>query len=73
MSLPIACHNDLFGTAGQITPEQLSEVVALGYKSVINNRPDLEGGAEQPLSDAIQARAQELGLSYAYLLILYAN
>ena len=67
MSLPIACHNDLFGTAGQITPEQLTEIAALGYKSVINNRPDFEGGSEQPANALIQAKAESLGLTYAYL------
>ena len=31
------------GFAGQISPEQLSQVVEKGFKSVINNRPDMEG------------------------------
>jgi len=38
MSLPIACHNDQFGTLGQIDPSHLAQIAEQGYKSVINNR-----------------------------------
>lgn len=67
MSLPISCHNDQFGTLGQIDPSHLSEIAAQGYKSVINNRPDNEGGLDQPKNAVIAAEAERLGLSYAYL------
>ena len=67
MSIGIACHNALFGTAGQITPADLVEIAAQGYKSVINNRPDYEEGPEQPPHDSIQAEALKLGLNYAFL------
>jgi uncharacterized protein (TIGR01244 family) len=67
MSLPISCHNEQFGTLGQIDPSHLAEIAAQGYKSVINNRPDGEGGPDQPTSASIQAEAEKLGLSYAYL------
>lgn len=67
MSLPINCHNNQFGTLGQIEPAHLAEIARHGYKSVINNRPDGEGGPEQPANAAIQAEAEKLGLQYAYL------
>jgi uncharacterized protein (TIGR01244 family) len=67
MSLPITCHNDQFGTLGQIEPVHLAEIVKQGYKSVINNRPDGEGGPDQPKNAAIQAEAEKLGLNYVYL------
>ena len=67
MSLPITCHNNQFGTLGQIEPSHLADIVKQGYKSVINNRPDGEGGPDQPSSAAIEAEAQKLGLQYAYL------
>lgn len=67
MSLPITCHNNQFGTLGQIEPAHLAEIARHGYKSVINNRPDGEGGPEQPANAAIQAEAEKLGLQYAYL------
>ena len=38
MSVAIASHNELFGTAGQISIEHLAEIAALGYKSVIKDR-----------------------------------
>jgi uncharacterized protein (TIGR01244 family) len=67
MSLPISCHSDQFGTLGQIDPSHLAEIVQQGYKSVINNRPDGEGGPDQPKNADIQAAAEKLGLNYAYL------
>ncbi|GAA5009208.1 TIGR01244 family sulfur transferase [Acinetobacter puyangensis] len=54
------------GFAGQISPEQIPQVVEKGFKSVINNRPDLEGGAEQPTSAQIEEAAREAGLDYVY-------
>lgn len=36
------------GFAGQIGPEHVDQIVAKGFKSLINNRPDYEGGKEQP-------------------------
>ena len=67
MSLPISCHTSQFGTLGQIDPSHLAEIAQQGYKSVINNRPDGEGGPDQPSNAAIQAEAERLGLNYAYL------
>ncbi|OTG64658.1 TIGR01244 family sulfur transferase [Acinetobacter silvestris] len=54
------------GFAGQISPEHISQVVEKGFKSVINNRPDMEGGATQPTSAQIEAAAQVAGLDYVY-------
>ena len=64
MSLPINCHNDQFGTLGQIDSSHLAEIAKQGYKSVINNRPDGEGGPDQPSNASIQAEAEKLGLNY---------
>lgn len=70
MSLPITCHNDQFGTLGQIDPSHLAEIAQQGYKSVINNRPDGEGGPDQPKNSDIQAEAEKLGLNYVYLPVI---
>lgn len=70
MSLPISCHNEQFGTLGQIDPSHLAEIAHQGYKSVINNRPDGEGGPEQPSNASIQMEAEKLGLHYAYLPVI---
>lgn len=53
--------------AGQLTTEHISEVVEMGFKSLMCNRPDGEGGAEQPLSADIQRVAEQAGLQYAYV------
>ena len=70
MSLPIACHTAQFGTLGQIDPSHIAEIATLGYKSVINNRPDGEGGPDQPTNASIQAEAEKLGLNYVYLPVI---
>lgn len=67
MPLQIACHTEQFGTLGQIMPEDVAEIARQGYKSIINNRPDGEGGATQPLNAEVEAAAKALGLNYAYL------
>ena len=53
--------------APQLTPEAMAEAAAQGFRSVINNRPDFEGGADQPTSAAIEAAARAAGLEYRYL------
>ncbi len=51
----------------QLEPSALAAVAARGYKSVINNRPDGEGGPTQPSAAAIEAAALAAGLAYAHL------
>lgn len=54
------------GFAGQIGPQQVDQVVEKGFKSVINNRPDFEGGSEQPTSAQIEEASRNVGLDYVY-------
>lgn len=67
MSLAIRPINSHFAVVGQLAVSDLAAVAALGFKTVINNRPDLEGGPDQPTSAAMQAAAQAAGLAYVYL------
>ena len=53
--------------APQLTPEAMAAAAEAGFKAVMNNRPDMEGGPDQPTSAAIEAAAQAAGLAYAYL------
>jgi len=53
--------------AGQLDPSTMPALAAAGFKSVINNRPDHEGGPDQPTSAAIEAAAKAAGMEYAYL------
>ena len=52
---------------GQLAPEAMAEAAAAGFRSVINNRPDFEGGPTQPTSASVEAAAHAAGLAYAYL------
>ena len=58
--------SEVVGFAGQISPEQIAQVAEKGFKSVINNRPDMEGGPEQPTSAQIEEAARVAGLDYVY-------
>jgi len=56
-----------FATAAQITPDDVAQAAAAGFRSIVNNRPDFEGGPSQPTSQAIQGAAKAAGLDYAFL------
>ena len=49
------------------TPLPIPEAARLGFRSVINNRPDFEHGPEQPTSAQIEAAARAAGLEYRFL------
>lgn len=53
--------------AGQITAADLKEIAAAGFRSLICNRPDLEGGPEQPSFANIATAAQAIGLQVRYV------
>ena len=53
--------------AGQLDPPAMAWAAQAGFKSVVNNRPDFEGGPDQPTSAAIEAAARAAGLVYAFL------
>ena len=53
--------------APQLEPAAMAALAQAGFKSVINNRPDFEGGPAQPSSAAIEAAATAAGLAYAHL------
>jgi len=53
--------------AGQLDPAAMAWAAQAGFKSVINNRPDFEGGPDQPTHVQMQDAAAAAGLAYAYL------
>jgi len=53
--------------APQLDPSAMTWAAQNGFRSVINNRPDYEGGPDQPTSAAIEAAAVAAGLRYAHL------
>ena len=53
--------------AAQLTPDAMAEAAALGFKSVVNNRPDFEHGPDQPTAADVGAAALDAGLQYRHL------
>ena len=51
---------------GQIEQQQVAQIGAQGFKTIINNRPDGEE-PNQPLQADIATKAQQAGLAYHYL------
>ena len=73
MTIQITKVSDDFSTAPQISVDDMVEIAQLGFKTIINNRPDNEGGAEQPTSVQLAAAAEKLGLNYVYIPIIPNN
>jgi uncharacterized protein (TIGR01244 family) len=67
MTLSVQRLEDGVAAAPQLGPEAMAEAAAAGFRSVINNRPDFEGGPTQPTSASIEAAARAAGLQYAFL------
>ena len=55
--------DDRISVAPQIAPGDVSDIAAMGFVAIINNRPDDEEGG-QPSGDEVAAAAAEAGLSY---------
>jgi uncharacterized protein (TIGR01244 family) len=53
--------------APQLDAAAMAEAAAAGFKSVVNNRPDFEGGPNQPINATIEAAARAAGLEYRFL------
>jgi len=66
MAAPIRPLSPDFAVAPQLTAEDMADVAAAGYKSVIINRPDYEGGADQPTAAEVSRAAEAAGLRVEY-------
>lgn len=55
-----------FAVAGQIAPENIAEIKAAGYRSVICNRPDDEQPG-QPSVASVRAAAEAAGLGFRHI------
>jgi uncharacterized protein (TIGR01244 family) len=53
--------------APQLWPAAMAEAASLGFRSVVNNRPDFEHGHDQPTSADMEAAARAAGLEYRFL------
>lgn len=59
-----------FSASPQINAEDLPDIKAAGFKSVICNRPDSEDGGFHPDHNLLEEAAKKLGLEFAYLPIV---
>ncbi|MFP3518758.1 TIGR01244 family sulfur transferase [Pseudomonas sp. SIMBA_077] len=59
--------DDSYSVSGQLALSDLHALAALGFRCVVCNRPDHEGGPDQPEQGAMQQAAQALGLKFVYL------
>jgi uncharacterized protein (TIGR01244 family) len=66
-SLPLRPVADDIFVAPQLDPNAMAELARLGFRSVVNNRPDFEGGPDQPTSASVEAAARAAGLEYRFL------
>lgn len=55
-----------FSVAGQVTPDQIADLKARGFTTIISLRPDGEG-PDQPTAAQMEAAARSNGLAFAYV------
>jgi len=67
MAIQVQQLSDDVCVAPQLGPEAMAALAQAGFNSVINNRPDFEGGPNQPTNASIEAAAKAAGLHYAFL------
>ena len=58
--------NDHVTVSPQISPDDIAQIKAAGFKAIVNNRPDGES-PDHPSSDEMQAAAEAAGLAYHYI------
>lgn len=72
MSVDVQRLSEELSVAPQLTPQDMAAAARAGFRSIVNNRPDFEGGPSQPTSASIEAAARAAGLEYAWLPVLPA-
>ena len=58
---------EAFSVAPQISVEDVATIAKAGYKTIVANRPDGEGGVNQPRMGQIRAEAEAHGLQFIAL------
>ena len=67
MPLQIISLTPDFAVSPQLATTDFSALAQQGFKTIINNRPDGEGGGAQPSSPEMERAATAAGLHYVYL------
>ena len=58
-----------YSVSTQIAVEDVAEIAAQGYRSIMCNRPDGESPEQTPVAE-IRAKAEELGLAFAFVPVI---
>lgn len=64
--------NDSLSVAPQINVDDVRDIAAAGFRTIVNNRPDDEEPG-QPSGDAIRAAAEAAGLAYVAIPVTHAG
>lgn len=67
MPLQIIALTPDFAVSPQLATTDFASLAQQGFKTIINNRPDGEGGGAQPTSPEMERAATVAGLHYVYL------
>ncbi|MFC4626263.1 TIGR01244 family sulfur transferase [Daeguia caeni] len=59
-----------YSVSGQIVPEDVREIAAAGFRTIICNRPDGEAGPEQPDFADVAREAEKAGLKAYYIPVI---
>jgi len=70
MTMQVHPLNQYFSYTSQIEVGDFSEIVSLGFKTIINHRPDDEGGSQQPRSEVLEAAALSNGMTYVHIPVI---
>ncbi|WP_336985642.1 TIGR01244 family sulfur transferase [Altererythrobacter aquiaggeris] len=55
-----------YAVSAQLTRDDLEHAARLGFRTIVDNRPDGEA-PDQPSAQAMEIAAQKLGLGFAYI------
>lgn len=67
MNINVTPLDEKLSVTGQINVDDLHEIAESGFKSIICNRPDFEGGTDQPTSEQLEVMAKSLDMVFVYL------
>lgn len=67
MNFPTEQIDEALCVTAQVQPGDMPALAAAGFRSIVNNRPDFEGGPAQPTSAELEAAARKAGLEYRHL------
>ncbi|ASV83316.1 hypothetical protein CES85_4095 [Ochrobactrum quorumnocens] len=59
--------DDNYSVTGQISPDDVRDIAAEGFQTIICNRPDGEGGEDQPSFAEVAKVAEKAGIKTYYI------